>query len=361
MLICPLIALPQSGEATGGNDSIPSAQDARDWKKLLFSGTLDLKDTTVHYPKFLKFCVDVYNWGDKAFNSYDEDYVEGTGKKWKVLLKSDNWLDSYAMNFQHRMPIMMSSNVTFNAGITVSFMALSASYMLDFSNIIGNKPSLQKKIDLGFTCARFQADAYYYENTGGTTIVKFERYNEGKFSNLPFPGLTFRSFGLDCYYFFNNMKYSQGAVYNFSKFQKKSSGSVILGFTISNHKINVDFNSLPEELESYYDLDSRKYKFHYNDYCLLIGYGYNVVFNRHLIFNATAIPGIGIKHAFSDCVQGRQNLFSLNPKGRLGLTYNSGDFFTGLHVKFDGHWFRDNTYSFLNSVENVALIGGVRF
>ena len=30
------------------------------WKKMLLKGKLDLKDETIVYPKFVKFCVDVY-------------------------------------------------------------------------------------------------------------------------------------------------------------------------------------------------------------------------------------------------------------------------------------------------------------
>ena len=69
-----LIALP-SGRRAEPTDSIES----RDWWNLLKKGQLNLADTTVIYPRFLGFCVNVYNWADKTFNSYDTDYVTGTG------------------------------------------------------------------------------------------------------------------------------------------------------------------------------------------------------------------------------------------------------------------------------------------
>ena len=333
----------------------------KDWKTLLWNRQLDINDTTIQYPRFIKFCLDVYRWGDRVFNSYDNEYVEGTGKKWKVILKSDNWLDSYAMNFQHKMPVFMSSDIYYNLGINVSFMALSAGYMIDMSNLIGNKPALHKKFEFGFTCARFVIDTYYSENTGGTMIRRFSDYNDGRPIKETFPGLKFRSYGADLYYFLNNRKYSQGAVYNFSKYQKRSAGSFIFGITASNHEIEVNFNSLPEKLEPYYKLDGKKYKFHYNDFCIIAGYGYNFCFGKHLTLNLSALPNFGFKHALDDCVDGRDTLFSLNLKAKTGLTYNLKDFFAGLHLKMDGHWFLNKNFSFFNSIENFALMGGFRF
>ena len=65
------------------------------WKLAALTGKLNLKDKTVKYPRFVKWCVDLYNWGDETFNSYDTTYVTGTGKRWKLIMKNDNWMDFY--------------------------------------------------------------------------------------------------------------------------------------------------------------------------------------------------------------------------------------------------------------------------
>jgi len=353
-------------------DSLPTHTDtgsvaradstaSRNWFHLLKKGKLDLKDTTVVYPRFIKFCVDLYNWGDRTFNSYDSDYVQGTGHKWKVMLKSDNWSDSYAMHFEHKMPIWMLSEIYANAGIYVSYMALSVGYSLDMSNIIGNRPSMHKKWEFSFTCARFNIDAYYSDNTGGSVIRRFGDYNNGHIINEQFPGMEFRSYGVDLYYFLNNRRYSQGAVYNFSKIQRRSAGSWIFGITYSNQRVDADFTRLPEELVPYYISDRKKYRFHYDDYCFLIGYGHNFVAGKHFTFNISALPSVGYKRTHEDCVNGKSFLFSMNYKGKIGMIYNVGDIFLGLSAKVDGHWFLNSQYSFFNSIINATATAGVRF
>ena len=56
------------------------------WYKQLLANNFNINDQRIHYPKFAKFCVDVYNWGDRTFNTSDTTYVVGTGKNWKVML-----------------------------------------------------------------------------------------------------------------------------------------------------------------------------------------------------------------------------------------------------------------------------------
>ena len=102
------------------------------WYRAMLRGKLDMKDKDVNYPKFIKFCVDTYNWADRVFNSYDSAYVVGTGKRWKLFFKSDNWLDSYAMNLQQGgTPVRMMSDPCCNIGGYISYMAVSLGYMFD--------------------------------------------------------------------------------------------------------------------------------------------------------------------------------------------------------------------------------------
>ena len=71
-----------------GGDSVRTdtvMHDGDYWKRQLRSGKLDLNDESIVYPSFLQMCVNIYRWGDRTFNSYDPDYVVGTGKRCKAL------------------------------------------------------------------------------------------------------------------------------------------------------------------------------------------------------------------------------------------------------------------------------------
>lgn len=348
------------------NDSIEYAKLARKynpdwWLNRLRSGTLNLADKSIIYPRFVGFCVDVYNWADVTFNGTDPEYIEGTGRRWKATLKSDNWLDSYAMVFRHNIPVWMFSDPYCNAGFWLSYMAVSVGYSLDMSNVIGNRPANHKKWDFNFSCARFWFDLYSNSNTGGTFLRRFGGYKDGRIIHREFSGVKFKNYGIDGYFFFNSWKYSQGAAYSFSRIQRRSAGSFILGLDISKHDINVDFSSLPEDMLQYIEGEPLKYRFLYTDYAILVGYGYNWVFAKNLLLNITALPAVGFKHSFSESSTGRADMWSLGFKGRLSITYNLGDFFAGFQGKVDGHWFRGKEYNFFNSIENMALIVGVRF
>ncbi|MGN0228395.1 MAG: DUF4421 domain-containing protein [Muribaculaceae bacterium] len=331
------------------------------WKQQLMKGKLDLYDESITYPSFLQMCVNLYRWGDRTFNSYDPDYVTGTGYKCKAIVKNEEWLESYAMRFPQKVNLGMMTNISSNLGAYVSYMAVSLGYSQEMNVLFGNKRTGQKKFELQFTCSRFAAEFYYNENRGGTNIHHFGDYNDGKWFTDEFPGLSQESYGVDVYYFFNNRKYSQGAAYNFSKYQKRSAGSLIGGLTISHQNIGLDFASLSDELKALLPEDKTIYRFKYDDYCFLLGYGYNWVFKPNWLFNVSMLPSVGFKHCFADNIDGYGNIFSLNIKGKLGLVYNHKRFFYGLGLRFDGHWYRSKHYGFFNSIEILTLTAGFRF
>lgn len=335
--------------------------ETHNWWQLLKKGKWNISDTTVEYPKFLGFCVDVYNWGDRVFNSYDTTYVVGTGRHWKARLASDNWLDSYYLNINKDMPIRMMSDMYCNAAVYLQYMAVSYGYSWNLSNKLGGKPENHKKMEYNFNCARFNIEGHYWENTGGTVIRTFGKYNNGHLIHETFPGVKSKTIGINGYFFFNNRKYSMGAAYNFSKIQKKSAGSAIIGFNYNNLDITMDLGTIPVNLLPYLTIDPQRYKFHYNTYALMSGYSYNWVWNKHLLFNISAFPGIGYTHTYEDSTDSKAKLFSMVLKGQTSITYNLKDFFICLVGKLDGNWYHSGRTTLFSSVENIQLSVGYRF
>ena len=193
-------------------------------------------------------------------------------------------------------------------------------------------------------------------------IRRFGDFNDGKYIKEYFPGVSMYTLGFDAYYFFNNKKYSQGAAYNFAKYQLKSQGSFMLGLSITNQKLTFDFSKLPANLKPLLpDSDVTNYYFHYNSYAVLFGYGYNWVIAPKLLFNATLMPSIGFSHYYEDSLEGNKYLLSLNLQGRISLTYNLGNYFFGLFGKMNGHLYRQGSYSMFSSIENFSAYIGLRF
>lgn len=333
------------------------------WKLAALSGKLDLKDKTIKYPKFIKACIDVYNWGDRTFNSYDTTYVVGTGKRWKLMTKNDNWIDFYNLRLSDRIHIGMSSDIAPNISASLSYMALSVSYMLNLDYVFGGQPVKHKRFDVNFSCSLIAFDGYYSKFTGNTNISRLGNYRNYNFfkSDYSFSGLTLDSYGLDVYYFFNNKKYSQGAAYSYSKYQKKSAGSFISGLTFSRQNVKMDFNTLPDDIVEEIPADKRYYHIYYNDYCIMLGYGYNWVFRKNWLFNITFIPCVGFNHSMNDTEERRKDMFSYNIKAKFALVYNHNRFFYSVNGKFDGHFYNSYKYKFFNSYTNLAFVAGFRF
>lgn len=357
----PDVTMPSVPTQTASDTTTIVPAPERDWWKLFKKGKLNMADTTVIYPKFLGFCVKVYNWGDRVFNSYDSDYVIGTGRKWKARFVSDNWVDSYYLNINRSMPIRMMSDIYSNVGAYIQYMAVSLGYSFDVGSVTASQPTTHKKVEFNFNCARFNLEWHYWENTGGTFIRTFGKYKKGKLIKMAFPGVTQKTIGVNGMFFFNNRKFSMGAAYNFSKIQLRSAGSAVIGFNYNNLDINMNLAQLPEVLKPYLTIEPNDYRFHYNSYMLLGGYSYNWVISPILLFNISAFPEIGYTHTYEDSVEENNKLFAMGMKGQSSLTLNLGDFFICAVAKIDGNWYRSGSYSFFSSVENAQLSLGIRF
>ena len=111
----------------------------------------------------------------------------------------------------------------------------------------------------------------------------------------------------------------------------------------------------------YLKLNELYYRFHYNDYNLLVGYGYNCVLSPHWLYNITVIPGIGFNHCYEDSEEGSAKLLSLSGRAMTSFTFNSGNWFAGLQGRIRGHSYQSKRISLFNAVESIVLSGGIRF
>lgn len=153
-------------------DTIPATDNSNWWLQRIKAKNFDIRDTTIVYPKFARFCVDVYDWADNTFNSVNQEFISGTGKRWKVRLINDNWVDSYAMNINGNLPLHMRNDIYSNIGVSLQYMAVSIGYSVNLNTLGNEKKSGRKRFDFDFNCARFDISLYYTKNTDGTYIHK---------------------------------------------------------------------------------------------------------------------------------------------------------------------------------------------
>ena len=342
------------------NEPYDTTRNSGYWWRALKHGHVDFNDSTMGYPKFVMFCYRTYVWGDRAFNSYDSDYVVGTGKNWKLFLKSNNWVDSYIGHPVKDVNQIINSNLVSNIGITLSFMAVSVGYSLGVSNLI-HGDNVSNKVDFSFTCARFAADAYYWENKNDINATYRIKNADNVRHKLRQSGVSRKAMGLTAYYFFNNKRYAQAAAYCFSKYQKRSAGSWLAGFSLQHYDVKIDVEKLSEDVRPFFPTQADVPRILYNDYCLLFGYGHNWVLSSNWLLNFTITPYIGYRYNHFPDAGDKSSNVSLNCRARLAAVYNHRQFFMGFQSYADHHRYASKNSRLVNSLLDFSVLAGIRF
>lgn len=345
-------------------DSCGSCRDAGStyWIRQLVDNCFRINDTLVCYPRFPRFCLNVYNWGDRTFNSFDKDYVVGTGKNWKLQAKSYSWLETSTMMFPKRSQISMHSDLYSDAGFSLSFMAVSVGYMWNINSIFSD-PTKRRTFNFDFTCSRFAINYQSMSSEGGMKITRFGEYNDGRHINYKFNDISIDSKTLDAYYFFNHRQYSQGAVYSYSKHQLRSAGTALVGINFTEQRITMDFSGLPQEMLGDNPLNELYYRSHYRSYSVMGGYAYNWVLKpRRWTINATGMAAVGYKHLIdrAEEVQTRDavaNMFRVN----LAAIYNHRAFFASCTLRSYGFLNYSNEIAHFNTFVSATVTAGIRF
>lgn len=336
--------------------------DDEGWFRQLVKKRFNVNDTTINFPPFLEFCADVYRWGDRTFNSYDTTYVFSCPQKWKVMLKARTKFDTYHVNVRHaNLPGMIfNTQARTTAGFRASFMAVGFEYMPDIDNLLSGRIIDHRLTRISFTCSRFFAELYYNKNSGTSHINKFGSYNNGKLIVKNFDGLTSKTLGLDVFYVFNHKKYAHAAAYCFSKIQRRSAGSFILGVQYANQKLALDFTNLPEELVPHKPWPDPKMLHHY-DYAINVGYAYSWVFHRNWVVNIMTTPSFGLNHTVVDNIDAPTNKLAFNVRARMALVRNAGNFFYALNASFNGYFSWSKSYMLYNQINDASITAGLRF
>ena len=342
---------------------IDSVNDRDHCKRVVLRRGWSINDTTIRYPRVLDFGVKTYRWLNHAFNYYDTAYVvnpgKTSGKRWKIMLKNNNWLDFYSGHLSEwQTSVQLNSDVTSLFGFQICGMGLSFTYMINVRDLLAGRFIRNRRLQFSFTTSRIFVEAYYRKNDQSS--VHLHRLGRWQGEEL-FNGLKREGYGLDAYYIFNHTHYSQAAAYCFSKYQKRSAGSLLSGIYLSHQDVVMDMSTLRPELKVYLPDEVTDYRFRYRDFGAMIGYGYSWVFHDGWLFNITVVPSIGYRHSFRNSIDGLKSLLSTNLNGRMALVRTAGNFFYALTFSHEGHWYQSLNHSFYNSYSNLDITAGFRF
>ena len=354
--VVSVLEIPDSGVV---ND----VDEKNAWKKRILRRGWNINDTTIQYPAALDFGFRTYRWLNHALNYYDTAYVvnpgKTSGKKWKIMLKNNNWLDFYSGHLMKwNNSVQLNSRVTSLFGFQICGMGLSFTYMINARDLLAGKFIRNRRLQFSFTTSRIFVETFYRKNDESSVFL--HRLGEWR-GDYVFTGLKREGYGLDAYYIFNHTHYSQAAAYCFSKYQKRSSGSLLAGIYLSHQDVVLDMTTLSEELKQYLPDSETDYRFRYRDLGFMIGYGYSWVFHHGWLYNITFVPSIGYRHSFPNSIEGKKSLLSTNLNCRMALVRTAGNFFYAFNFNHEGHWYTSANHSFYNSYNDFDLTAGFRF
>lgn len=362
--VIALAAKAQTDSIVAPADTLPPLSG--NWIQQLMQVNYRINDPRIRYPKFANFCRKVYNWGDHTFNTYDPNYVVGNGKNWKTYIKSYNWLQTYAYlfgMFNHDNAIRLHTKMNSDLGVSLNFMAVSIGYTWNVNRWMSNVRDDRSSFNFAFTCSLFSAELMTWRSRGDGYLTKFGNYQapgNQKFSFLLPGGVDQSAFNINAYYFFNNKKYSQSAAYHYSKYQKRSAGTWLIGLSFNQQKINIDFSSLPEDVRLAVPELPLKNHYEYQDYNLMGGYAYNCVMPHNWLYNITVLPSFGYKRSHL-VEKGTKEMLAANMQMKMSMTYNHRALFASGIIRFDGGLIFKKDYAFFNAMESVTILVGMRF
>lgn len=350
-------------------DSIPPLR-GKNWVERLWHSGFHINDPRIDYPRFARFCLKVYNWGDQTFNSYNPNYVTATGKNWKVTLNTLGSTQTYGYLFKDTpgasdidSRVHIRSNIGYDAGIHINFMAVSVGYTWNVNQLVNYNNAPRSTFTFSFTCARFAIELLQQQLEGNTWCDRFGTLNDGRSVHITLNNTRRRNFYIHGYYFLNHRHYAQAAPYCFSKYQLRSAGSWLFGPRYSREFLQIDFTDLPAHILEHAPQGLpllNQFRFH----CIEAqgGYAYNAALSHGWLFNITALAGLGYRRTIA--AHAHLNFteqVSTTADGRMAFTYNNRSFFASAQARANISFLFNASYSFEFSSQQAEIIVGCRF
>ncbi|MBR0274029.1 MAG: DUF4421 domain-containing protein [Bacteroidaceae bacterium] len=323
------------------------------------------------------------------FDDIDSSYIEPIAYNFTAMAQATTNFERYTVGTDdYGESISFVQRPDLRIGPYFGWRWLFLGYTYDMTNLGNSKYKRGDKFEFSLYSSAAGADLiwrrtgsdFYLSRVHG--LGEEARQYEGQDFN---DYISTKMFGVSAYYVFNHRKFSHPAIYSQSTIQRRSAGTWQLGFSITSHDIEFDYEALPKEMFSEIQGENRyatleRVKF--MDYSINVGYAYNWVFARGWCMGISLLPAIGYKSTqiTSAVVEGndsgtggsffsqkideyfrkRGNL-NFDVTGRAGVIYNTGRWFTGLFGIVHNYNYRRDDMVFTNIFGTINLCGGFYF
>ena len=277
----------------------------------------------------------------RGFSYIDENYVEPQDYNWSVMLQGTYNYDYYRLSASNQSAIF-SPAPTFKFGPYFGWRWIFLGYTIDLNKV--DVSHSKQEFDASIYAAQVGVDLYYRRTGSDYRIreVDLGRHIDSRqLENVPFDGLNVGITGFNVYYIFNHQRFSYPAAFAQSTMQKISCGSWMAGSGYLRNSLDFDHEKLErvvqEHTQQYVELDSGLMfnSVKYYNYSASVGYAYNWVFARNLLFCSSLSMALAYKASRGKTADGDKSgfdfrNFNLDGIGRFSLVYNNNRWYAGM-------------------------------
>ena len=307
----------------------------------------------------------------KEFNAVDTTFIYPNLYNLAFMLEHSSWYEYYRLGSNSNngeQSISFSPNANFKLGVYFGWRWIFLGYSFDVKDIFGGHKNKAKKTEMALNLysSKFGVDLYW-RKTGSD--FKIRSYNGFQLNtptkNMDFNGFQSKIKGLNAYWIFNYKRFSYPAAYSQSTNQRKSAGSLMAGFSYSQHNISFDYDKLPTEMRDQLHNALLFKKVKYSDYSLCLGYGYNWVFAKNWVSNLSLLPAIAYKKSkINDTPQPHTHWIkdiNFDLITRASIVYNNSKYFAGAALVMHTYDYRKEDFSLTNTFGTLRVYVGLNF
>ena len=329
----------------------------------------------------------------REFSNINEQYIEPQHYNYTVMLQNTNTYEVYTLYGEEGQRISFAPDPSWRLGPYLGWRWVFLGYTVDLKHInMKSDHSSKKEFNLSLYSSLLGVDLFWRQTGNDYHIQRMDlgaEVNTDALKKVSFDGFKGSIKGLNLYYIFNHRKFSYPAAYSQSTKQKLSAGSWMVGLGYTQHQLEVDWDKLSNIVDERLNQKSRNQlnqearnqmearidsslmfsKVRYSDYSATVGYGYNWVFAKNWLFNASLSVGLAYNHSRSDDPElDKFNLknfnfknFNIDGVGRFGVVWNNDKWYAGVSSVIHSYNYHKDHFSTNNSFGSLNIYVGVNF
>ncbi len=311
----------------------------------------------------------------RGFSKIDKNYIEPQHYNWALMIQSTSTYDIYRLSSNTGQSITLSPDITTKIGPYFGWRWIFLGYTFDIKNI-GFGSNGKKEFDFSIYSSQIGLDLFY-RRTGSDYKIRRASFGEdvdvSKLNGVPFDGVNVGITGFNMYYIFNHNRFSYPAAFAQSTCQKISQGSWMAGIGYTRNSINLNYDKLSKTVSENTipsvvpdsGLMFRKVK--YYDFNVSVGYAYNWVFAKNMLFSSSLSLALAYKrtdgevHNTSNILDFDISNVNIDGIGRFGIVYNNTKWFAGASAIIRSYTYRKERFAANNIFGSLNIYVGFNF